>query len=317
MADFVNHLGSRAIVSRMKRLVERMHQDNAVIFKERQIPFEPRWFLLLSLLDTQPKLGIMEIARELKLAHPTVVVLVNEMIREKVVSSVVDKQDKRKRLLSLTSKGQQMLKDVKPLWQDMTAAANQLILDTGYDVISVLAALEQALDRESYAGRIRGFISKREYDAIEILEFQPDFAPAFRQLNEAWLKEYEYALEPYDEQVLCDPKRYIVEPGGMVFFATLQNTIVGTCAVIPHGDGRFELSKMCVDPAYQGRQVGKKLINTVNEWATAQKGTVLFLETTHKLERAIHLYRKVGFESKPFPQKSHYHRAEVYMDKKL
>ncbi|MBY0449638.1 MAG: bifunctional helix-turn-helix transcriptional regulator/GNAT family N-acetyltransferase [Cyanobacteria bacterium] len=304
----------------MKRLVERMHQDNALIFKERQIPFEPRWFLLLSLLDTQPKLGIMEIARELKLAHPTVVVLVNEMIREKVVSSVVDKHDKRKRLLSLTSKGHQMLKDVKPLWQDMTAAANQLILDTGYDVISVLSALEQALDRESYADRIRGFIAKRGWEAIEILEFQSDFAPAFRQLNEAWLLEYGYDLEPHDKQVLSNPKKYIVEPGGTVFFATVQGNsqeMLGTCAVIAHGNGRFELSKMCVAPDYQGRQIGKKLIKTAIEWVKGQKGALLFLETTHQMERAIHLYRKMGFESKPFPEIPHYSRAEVYMEKKL
>lgn len=185
--DYVERHNEKAVVSRMKRLVERMHQDNAQVFKELGIAFEPRWFLIFSLLDEFGAMAVMDVARALNIKHPTVNVMVAELIKKGYVEDHIDAQDKRKRLLSLSPMGQRMIVDLKPLWNDMAAAAQELIEETGYDVIDVLASLERALDRESYYERQRRHILQRQWQTIVIRPYWDGDQPAFRDLNSAWI----------------------------------------------------------------------------------------------------------------------------------
>ena len=159
---FVEELGEIALVSRMKRLAERMHQDNAAVFKEQQLPFEPRWSLILYLLAEKSPLSIMEIAKELGITHPTVNQLAEEILQKGFISSITDPHDKRRRLLALTESGQALLTGLKPVCQDMTAAAREVIHACGHDVIEVLARMEQVLAEESYYERIQRHIRHRQ-----------------------------------------------------------------------------------------------------------------------------------------------------------
>ena len=52
---------------------------------------------------------------------------------------------------------------------------------------------------------------------IDIIPFEPEYAPHFYTLNVAWLEKYFY-VEPYDEKVLSNPKEYILKNGGFIFF---------------------------------------------------------------------------------------------------
>lgn len=155
---FVEELGEMAIVSRMKRLAERMHQDNAAIFKEHALPFEPRWFLILRLLSEKAPLSIMELAKTLGITHPSVNQTVEEIRRAGFIAAVPDENDKRRRLVSLTPAGQALVAELIPIWQEMQAAAKELIQASGYDVMAVLASLEGALQEESYYERMRRHI---------------------------------------------------------------------------------------------------------------------------------------------------------------
>ena len=94
---------------------------------------------------------------------------------------------------------------------------------------------------------------------IDIIPFEPEYAPHFYTLNVAWLEKYFY-VEPYDEKVLSNPKEYILKNGGFIFFAKINTEIVGTVALINQGNF-FELSKMAVKPAYQGKKIGLQLMD--------------------------------------------------------
>ena len=48
---------------------------------------------------------------------------------------------------------------------------------------------------------------------MEIVEFEPAHAEAFRRLNEAWISKH-FTLEPKDREVLGDPQGKIIVPGG-------------------------------------------------------------------------------------------------------
>lgn len=99
-------------------------------------------------------------------------------------------------------------------------------------------------------------------------------------------------------------------------FAKLNDEIVGTAALIKFSDGEFELAKMAVTEKVQGRQIGKKLAEEIIRLAKAKKAHTLFLETNVKLNAALKLYKKFGFELVENTN-SKYARSTIKMELKL
>ena len=147
---------------------------------------------------------------------------------------------------------------------------------------------------------------------VEIIPFEPRYREDFKRLNIAWLERF-FRVEPVDEEVLSNPETRILAPGGHILFARLADEIVGTCALIPEGGGRFELSKMAVDERHQGLGLGRKLLEAAIAKFKELDATELFLESSSKLTTAIRLYETSGFHHTPPPGASHYERADVYM----
>ena len=141
-------------------------------------------------------------------------------------------------------------------------------------------------------------------------------ANAFRTLNEAWIRTY-FTLEEKDRTTLGDPEKYILVPGGHIFFAEEETQgIVGCCALERIGDAEFELSKMAVEEAHRGQGIARGLMQFVVQQARALDASRLFLVTNHTLTNAIALYRSAGFEHLPPARvpKSPYARADVFME---
>ena len=147
---------------------------------------------------------------------------------------------------------------------------------------------------------------------MEIVDYRPELAGAFRALNEAWISQY-FVLEPKDIEVLADPQGKILGPGGHILFATEDGEIAGCCALSPLADGGFEVAKMAVAEAYKGRGLGRALMAACIERARAVGAPRLYLETNSALAPAIALYRSVGFRDLP-PRPSLYARADVFME---
>lgn len=152
-------------------------------------------------------------------------------------------------------------------------------------------------------------------DQLEIIEYQPEFAKDFYNLNAEWLKKYFY-IEPYDEMVLSDPQKYVLDPGGFIFFAKYNNEIAGVVSLI-NQKTFFELSKMAVSPKYQGLKIGLKLMNFSIDFAKQQKWESITLYSHRSLVPAINLYKKIGFKEIPVEENSHYERSDIKMILKL
>jgi GNAT superfamily N-acetyltransferase len=149
---------------------------------------------------------------------------------------------------------------------------------------------------------------------LNIVEFDANYADQFKRLNLVWLERY-FQVEPVDRAVLSNPEERIIKPGGMVFFALLDGAVVGTCALIKHNDGLFELSKMAVADTHQGKGIGTQLLRHVIVWARSRSIQKLFVETNTVLERAVRLYQRVGFREIAFDgSNAHYHRTNLKME---
>ncbi|WP_397446441.1 GNAT family N-acetyltransferase [Polaribacter sp. R77954] len=146
---------------------------------------------------------------------------------------------------------------------------------------------------------------------LEIIPFEDQYAPYFYDLNVAWLKKYFY-VEPYDEKVLSNPKKYVIAPGGFIFFAKFKDQIVGVVSFI-NQETFFELSKMAVAPQYQGLKIGQKLMDFCIDFAKEKGWNSITLYSHRSLASAIQLYKKVGFKEIELEKDSHYERSDIKM----
>ncbi len=153
---------------------------------------------------------------------------------------------------------------------------------------------------------------------MQIVDLTPELAGAFRALNEDWITRF-FALEPKDTEILGDPQGKIIEGGGQVLMALQRGEAVGCCALIAMADGGFELAKMAVAPAWQGRGVGRALMDAAIERARAAGAPRLYLETNSALVPAIGLYRSLGFRALEGMRRgpSDYARVDVWMELRL
>ena len=148
-------------------------------------------------------------------------------------------------------------------------------------------------------------------EKLEIIAYQPEFAADFYNLNVEWLKRYFY-VEPYDEKVLGNPKKYVLDPGGFIFFAKYNNKIVGVVSLI-NQKSFYELSKMAVSPKYQGLKIGQKLMDFCIDFARKKEWNSITLYSHRSLVPAINLYKKMGFVEIPVEKNSHYERSDIKM----
>lgn len=152
--------------------------------------------------------------------------------------------------------------------------------------------------------------------SIEIIPFQSQYANDFRDLNLAWLKKY-FWVEPHDKEVLGKPDKYILSPGGNIFFVKEGEMIIGTVALMKIEDGVFELTKMAVTPEYQGKNIGQKLMEYTLDYARKQGWKRLIIYSNRKLENAIYIYKKYGFEEIPIEGNNPYARGDIKMKLEL
>lgn len=131
---------------------------------------------------------------------------------------------------------------------------------------------------------------------IKIVPFEPKYQEAFCKLNEEWITTY-FMLEEPDRKALGNPKQYILDKGGHIVVATLNDAPVGACALLRRDDlNCYELAKMAVSPAAQGKNIGFMLGQAIIEKAISLKARRLFLESNTRLTPAIKLYEKLGFK---------------------
>ena len=149
---------------------------------------------------------------------------------------------------------------------------------------------------------------------LKILEFDPAYAADFKRLNLVWLERY-FQVEPLDIEVLSNPEKTIIKPGGMVFFALLDGAVVGTCALIRHTEDRFELSKMAVTDIHQRKGIGTQLLSFAIAWARSHSIQELFVETNTVLESAVRLYQRLGFRMTAYDSSNaHYDRTNLKLE---
>lgn len=149
-------------------------------------------------------------------------------------------------------------------------------------------------------------------EKIRIVPYQPQYAKALKALNYQWLEKY-FRVEKGDEIALSNPQKEIIDKGGFIFFAQVQETIVGTVALLKKSDFVFELGKMAVSENHRGKGIGQQLLQYSINFAKEKHIRKIILYSNTRLVQALHLYQKFGFKEIPL-EEGLYERADIKME---
>ena len=149
--------------------------------------------------------------------------------------------------------------------------------------------------------------------AVVIRPFRPGDEAAFHDINAEWIERF-FALEQKDRDVLGNPAKYILDPGGAILLAVEDDDPLGVVALIVMGQGSVELAKMGVRPQAQGKGAGRMLVAAAVAKAREMGMRRIYIETNSKLGPALKLYRDAGFQPLRETIPSPYARADVQLE---
>jgi ribosomal protein S18 acetylase RimI-like enzyme len=106
-------------------------------------------------------------------------------------------------------------------------------------------------------------------------------------------------VPPYTKQYAAekfDPETYVARPDRVVFFAYVEDELVGQIRLLKYWNGYGYIDDIAVEPGFRGRGVGQALIERAIEWAKSNGLPGLMLETQDNNVVACRLYERCGFE---------------------
>lgn len=149
--------------------------------------------------------------------------------------------------------------------------------------------------------------------AVVVREFRPGDEAAFRDINLEWIERY-FAVEQKDRDVLDNPRRYILDPGGEILIAEDDGVAIGVVSLVLMDGASVELAKMGVRPTAQGKGAGRLLVDAAIAKARAMGMSRVYIETNSVLGPALKLYHNAGFQPLRERQPSPYARADVQLE---
>lgn len=159
--DLIHELGPLALASRLKRLSERLLKDGSQVYKNLEVEFEARWFPVVYLLKDHDEMAVTEVATKLGLTHPAVNQVAGDLERHGLLVSSRDREDERRRLLSLSAEGHRVVESLEPVWADIRAATAEVLAEVGGDLLAGIEAVERCLDEAGMYERVMMRVEKR------------------------------------------------------------------------------------------------------------------------------------------------------------
>jgi len=154
--NFYESLGFLVFGSRLRRLSESFLADVNSVYKHHKIKFDASWFPVFYILSEKQAVSIKDISDELNISHSAVSQLVTNLQSKGLIKISTAKDDGRKKVLTFTSKGNQLLQQVKPIWQALQDSMEELINENkdSKKVLQAIAGVEKGLQSASLFDRI-------------------------------------------------------------------------------------------------------------------------------------------------------------------
>ncbi len=111
------------------------------------------------------------------------------------------------------------------------------------------------------------------------------------------LATYDLAIDPNstDKDLFDLDAFYFANRGWFAVMEYREKEIIGSYGLHRKDQHQCELRKMYLDPAHQGKGLGRLMMVDAIKKARELGYSTMILETNRKLQKAINLYKKFGF----------------------
>jgi DNA-binding MarR family transcriptional regulator len=151
--NIIDEAGVLAIATRLQRLSDNIRKDGMTIYKRFAVDFEPKWFPVIYTLYKRKSMNVVELANEIGYSHPSTIILLKELEEYKLIKSKKDKADERKRILMLSTKGNDMVEKLQPIWQLIIQAMTE-VTNTENNLMKAISEVEIELEKASFIQRV-------------------------------------------------------------------------------------------------------------------------------------------------------------------
>lgn len=101
-------------------------------------------------------------------------------------------------------------------------------------------------------------------------------------------------LQHYEEEEEDPTVKYAL-PDGRLYLALWDGKVAGCIALRKLSDGKAELKRLYVRPAFRGHHIANELSKRIISEAKEIGYKEIYLDTLPELQGAVQLYRKLGF----------------------
>jgi DNA-binding MarR family transcriptional regulator len=159
--DWIRELGVLALDHRCRRMTETLLRTAEEVYRALGLEFRPRWASTFLLLEREGPLPVTEIAQRLRLTHPGIIGITDEMNQAGLVTEVKDRGDGRRRLIGLTPAARRLRPALQRVWDELALVQRRRFAAAGCDIIAVLNRVEDGVAKRSMTSEIVEKLGRR------------------------------------------------------------------------------------------------------------------------------------------------------------
>jgi DNA-binding MarR family transcriptional regulator len=144
--DIVRSLGFLCLGSRFRRIGERLQADTQQIMESFGVPIQAGQYPFLGAIDKAGPLTIGELAEAVGITQPGATRALSQLIDLGLVEARASDEDQRRKLVSLTPAGRELVEFSKrEVWPRIEAAVRDLCAELSGPLLNQLGAMEDGL----------------------------------------------------------------------------------------------------------------------------------------------------------------------------
>ncbi|WP_294962342.1 bifunctional helix-turn-helix transcriptional regulator/GNAT family N-acetyltransferase [uncultured Flavobacterium sp.] len=216
--------------------------------------------------------------------------ILKRFLKENLILKIASAEDKRAFDIKLTDSGNQLLSilnaksenKIEGKIEKLNSSEKEILVDSMNTVRNLLT--ENKIAREDITYRH---------------EIMPGDVGYIIHLHGAiYGKEYHFStdFERYVIKTFYDFLEKYSPENDRIWMAEYNNKIVGCVAIVHQSNEEAQLRWFLLDPAFRGLGIGKRLLTDAVEFCKAKKFKNVFLLTTNLQDKALQMYKMMGFE---------------------
>lgn len=153
--DVVRALGFLCLGTRLKRIGERLQAGTLELMGEMKAGLVPGQYPFLAAIDRLGPLTVGELAEAVGITQPGTTKAVNQLAELGLLRSLPSDNDQRRRIVTLTDKGQKLVDlSKRDVWPQIERAVADLCAGLDGPLLDQLTAIEDGLTEKPLARRI-------------------------------------------------------------------------------------------------------------------------------------------------------------------